>query len=48
MRAVISHFVFNHWTRTHPRAADHRALAEELTRWLKQQPFMKRLMEGGS
>jgi lysophospholipase L1-like esterase len=38
--AKISHYVFTHWTNTHPRVSDHRALAAELTAWLKRQPFM--------
>jgi lysophospholipase L1-like esterase len=38
---AISHFVFAHWTRNHPRVADDRALADELIAWLKQQPFMQ-------
>jgi len=33
--------VFAHWTRSHPRVADDRALADELIAWLKQQPFMQ-------
>jgi lysophospholipase L1-like esterase len=37
----ISHFVFTHWTRNHPRVADDRALADELIGWLKQQDFMQ-------
>ena len=37
----ISHFIFMHWTRNHPRVADDRALADELIAWLKQQPFMQ-------
>ena len=37
----ISHFVFQHWTKTHPRVADDRIMAGELTDWLKQQPFMQ-------
>jgi lysophospholipase L1-like esterase len=37
---AISHFVFAHWTRNHPRVADNRAMADELIAWLKQQPFM--------
>ncbi|RXK55158.1 hypothetical protein ESB00_04475 [Oleiharenicola lentus] len=36
----ISHFVFNHWTGHHPRVADHRVMAAELTGWLKRQPWM--------
>jgi len=37
----ISHFVFKHWTSTHPRVADDRIMANELIAWLKQQPFMQ-------
>ncbi len=37
---AISHFVFRHWTRNHPRVADHRIMADELTGWLRQQPFI--------
>jgi len=36
----IAHFVFKHWTSHHPRVSDHRILADELTSWLKRQPFM--------
>jgi len=36
---AISHFVFQHWTANHPRVADDRAMADELTAWLKQQAF---------
>ncbi|MDQ5977789.1 MAG: hypothetical protein QG602_761 [Verrucomicrobiota bacterium] len=35
----IGHFVFQHWTGHHPRVADHRVMAAELTDWLKQQPW---------
>lgn len=38
--AAISHFVFNHWSTTHPRASDDRIMADELIAWLKQQSFM--------
>jgi len=38
---AISHFVFTHWTNTHPRVADDRAMADELIAWLKQQSFME-------
>ncbi len=40
--AAISHYVFTHWSvnTPHPRVSDHRAMAEELTNWLKRQPFM--------
>jgi lysophospholipase L1-like esterase len=38
---AISHFIFTHWTGTHPRVADDRAMADELITWLKQQPFMQ-------
>jgi lysophospholipase L1-like esterase len=37
----ISHFIFTHWTRNHPRVADDRTLADELIAWLKQQSFMQ-------
>ena len=37
----ISHYVFQHWTANHPRVADDRAMADELSRWLKQQAFMQ-------
>jgi hypothetical protein len=37
----ISHFVFKHWTRNHPRVADDRILADELIAWLKQQELMR-------
>jgi lysophospholipase L1-like esterase len=36
---AISHFAFTHWTGTHPRATDHRLMAEELIAWLREQPF---------
>jgi len=36
----VSHFVFQHWTGTHPRVADDRILADELITWLKRQDFM--------
>jgi lysophospholipase L1-like esterase len=37
----VSHFVFTHWTSTHPRVTDDRIMADELIAWLKQQPFMQ-------
>ncbi len=37
----VSHFVFKHWTSTHPRVADDRILANELIAWLRQQDFMQ-------
>jgi lysophospholipase L1-like esterase len=37
--AAMSHFVFKHWTRRHPRVADHQELAAELVAWLQAQPF---------
>jgi lysophospholipase L1-like esterase len=37
----INHFVFQHWTASHPRVADDRAMADELIAWLKQQAFMQ-------
>ncbi len=38
---AITHFVFQHWSSLHPRVADHRAMANELIDWLKQQKFME-------
>lgn len=38
----LAHFVFTHWAKTHPRVADHRAMADELTAWLRQQAFASR------
>jgi hypothetical protein len=38
---AISHFVFTHWTKNHPRVADDRAMADELIAWLKQQEFVQ-------
>jgi hypothetical protein len=40
--AQVSHFVFTHWSSNHPRVSDHRAMADELIAWLKQQPFMRK------
>ncbi len=40
--ARLTHFVFNHWSRTHPRVADARAMADELITWLRPQPFIDR------
>ncbi len=37
----VSHFVFQHWTSTHPRVADDRILANELIAWLNRQDFMQ-------
>ncbi|MEO7599414.1 MAG: SGNH/GDSL hydrolase family protein [Opitutus sp.] len=34
-----THFVFKHWSSTHPRVSDHRAMADELISWLQVQPF---------
>ena len=39
--AAVSHFVFSHWSNTHPRVSDDRILADELIAWLKKQPFIK-------
>ena len=39
----VSHFVFEHWSATHPRVADHRAMADELSAWLRHQPFVPTL-----
>lgn len=38
--ACITHYVFTHFSELHPRVSDDRAMAEELTAWLKQQAFM--------
>ena len=43
--AAISHYVFTHWSELHPRVSDDRAMAAELTSWLKRQPFMTRYLE---
>jgi lysophospholipase L1-like esterase len=37
----VSHFVFKHWSQTHPRVTDHSAMASELVAWLKTQDFVK-------
>ena len=37
----VSHFVFKHWTSTHPRVADDRIMADELIAWLREQNFMQ-------
>jgi lysophospholipase L1-like esterase len=37
----ISHFVFGHWSTTHPRVPDNRAMADELVAWLTWQDFMQ-------
>ena len=36
----VAHYVFEHYSALHPRVSDDRAMAAELTAWLKQQPFM--------
>jgi len=41
----ICHFVFEHWTKTHPRVADDRIMANELIAWLNQQKFIQRPRE---
>ncbi|HEY1629049.1 MAG TPA: GDSL-type esterase/lipase family protein, partial [Tepidisphaeraceae bacterium] len=38
---AITHFVFTHWSSNHPRLADHRAMADELIAWLKQQDWAR-------
>lgn len=40
----VHHYSFQHWSETHPRVSDHRAMAEELVGWLKAQRFMQRLL----
>ena len=44
--AHVSHYVFTHWSKTHPRVSDDRAMADELIAWLKQQPFMSAFLGG--
>ncbi len=39
--ARVSHFVFAHWSRTHPRVADDHAMADELVSWLRNQSFLR-------
>ena len=34
-------FVFKHWSSNHPRVSDHRAMADELTSWLRDQDFIQ-------
>lgn len=36
----VSHYVFSHWSDLHPRVSDDRAMAAELTAWLKAQAWM--------
>ncbi len=36
----VTHYVFRHWSKLHPRVSDHHAMADELTAWLKRQPFL--------
>ena len=38
----LTHFVFQHFSRNHPRVADARAMADELIAWLRAQPFTSR------
>jgi len=40
----MHHFVFRHWTPSHPRVSDHRVLADELISWLRGQAFMERFI----
>jgi lysophospholipase L1-like esterase len=37
----VHSFVFTHWSRNHPRVADDRAMADELSAWLEKQSFMQ-------
>jgi lysophospholipase L1-like esterase len=37
---AVSHFVFTHWSRRHPRVADHEKMAAELVAWLKRQAIL--------
>lgn len=34
---LLTHYVFQHWTTLHPRVTDHRAMADELVAWLRQE-----------
>ena len=43
----ISHFVFRHWTSLHPRVADHRAMADELSVLLAAQPALHGRLRSG-
>lgn len=38
---AVHHFVFEHWSTLHPRVADDEAMAGELSRWLRAQPFAR-------
>lgn len=38
--SALASFAFDHWSANHPRVADARKLAAELTAWLRAQPFM--------
>jgi len=38
----ITHFAFEHWTPHHPRATDHRVMADALIAWLRDQKFVVR------
>ncbi len=40
MDSRVAHFVFTHFTTQHPRVADDQAMADELSAWLKPQPFV--------
>jgi len=40
----VHHYIFQHWSETHPRVSDHRAMAKELVIWLKSQRFMQRFL----
>ncbi|HEY4300290.1 MAG TPA: GDSL-type esterase/lipase family protein [Candidatus Didemnitutus sp.] len=44
----VSHFVFQHWSKLHPRVADDRAMADELVAWLRQQSFVSALRIDGT
>jgi lysophospholipase L1-like esterase len=38
--ANASHYVFQHWSQTHPRVSDHQAMADELIHWLREQKLV--------
>lgn len=37
----VRHFVFKHWTPHHPRVADHRKMADELTAWVNREKLLQ-------
>jgi lysophospholipase L1-like esterase len=39
----VHQYVFHHWSTTHPRVPDDRAMADELVAWLREQQFMAKV-----